>query len=88
MDGGLPQDQTNLHFSRANFSLILEGCGRMDSTGTQQRNRLQEEYKTQEFWWVCSVYLSMKHLFLFNNSNRLDVALIRYCNSYFYYCKS
>lgn len=61
------------------FLTDLEGCGRMSSTGTQQRNKLQEEYKTQEFWWVCSVYLSVKHLFPFKSSNRLGVALICFC---------
>lgn len=76
-----------MHFSRASILLILEGRVRMNSTGTQWRSRLQDQYKTQEFWWACSLYLSVKHLFPFNSSNRLDVALIHYSNSDLYYCK-
>lgn len=73
LEGDLQQGQ---------FCRLLTDFGRLNSTGTQQRNGLQEEYNTGEFWWPCSVYHSMKLLFCFNSSNRLDVALIHYCNSF------
>lgn len=72
--------------SAVQASYWFGGLGWLNSTGTQQRNRLQEECKTGEFWWASSVYHCAKHLFHFNSSNRLDVALIHYCNSFLCYC--